>query len=117
MPWLPPRCGSGLPRVGYVECIAPRRRARRLSNCDGAVVRGRTVQRTPAVAVYFPFPACSCTARASGERGDAGQVLAKHQRVDLVGTLVGDDRFQVDHVADDGMLQADAVAAEDRPGR
>ena len=34
--------------------------------------------------------------------------------MDLVGALVGDDRLQVHHVADDRVLQADAVGAEDR---
>ena len=35
------------------------------------------------------------------------------QRMDVVGTLVGLDRFQIHHVAHDGVVVGDAVGAED----
>ena len=44
----------------------------------------------------------------------AGQRLADHESVHLVRALVGQDGLEVVHVADDGVLERDAVRAEDR---
>src|SRR5690349_10030857 len=53
---------------------------------------------------------------AVGEGGDVGDGLTQHQRVDLVGPHVGEDRLQVVHVADDGVLEGDPVGAQDVAG-
>src|SRR5690606_2305838 len=46
------------------------------------------------------------------ERVDAGKFAADHQLVHGLGALVGDDRFEVQRVADRGVLGGDAGAAE-----
>jgi hypothetical protein len=44
---------------------------------------------------------------------EAGELLADHQGVDLLGPLVGDHGLEVRHVAHDRVLERDAVRAED----
>src|SRR5690606_38934629 len=46
------------------------------------------------------------------EGGEAGQVLAEHERVDIVRPLVGVDGLEVRHVAHGLVLDEDAVGAE-----
>src|SRR5204863_3717188 len=46
----------------------------------------------------------------------ASDVLADDQRMDLVGAFVGVDALEIDHVAKDRVLEADAVGAEDAAG-
>jgi hypothetical protein len=45
--------------------------------------------------------------------GDAGYALADDEGVDVVGAFVGLYRFEVHHVAHDGVVVGDAVGAED----
>src|SRR6478735_6090071 len=52
--------------------------------------------------------------RLSAEGGQTRDVLAQDQGVDLVGALVGPDGFQVGGVPQRGMVQRDAVAAQNR---
>ena len=47
-----------------------------------------------------------------GEGADAGDVAADDQRLHRLGALVGVDDLDVAHVADDVVLEQDAVAAE-----
>src|SRR5438874_353776 len=47
----------------------------------------------------------------------AGHILADDQRMDFVGALVGVDALEIDHVAEDRVLEADAVGAEDAASR
>ena len=47
------------------------------------------------------------------ERRDAGDRLAEDQAVDVVRSLVGEDRLEVHHVADHRVVVDDAVGAED----
>src|SRR5215470_14081765 len=49
------------------------------------------------------------------ERADAGDVLAQDQGMNVVRALVGLDCFQVHHVAHDGIVVGNAVAAQDVP--
>ena len=42
---------------------------------------------------------------------DSGDVFAQNQSVDVVGAFVGEYGFQVEHVADDVVFEADAVCA------
>src|SRR6187397_3085469 len=58
-------------------------------------------------------PSRSTEAEGSGEGAEAGEQASDHQGVDLLGAFVGDDRFEVGHVAHDRILQRDAVRAED----
>ena len=44
-------------------------------------------------------------------RGDSSDALADHQGVDVVGAFVGFDRFEVAHVAHDGVFVDDAAIA------
>src|SRR5580704_6102714 len=45
--------------------------------------------------------------------GDAGDALADHQLVNVVGAFVGEDAFEVVHVAHDAVIVDDAIGAED----
>src|SRR5207245_5253641 len=47
------------------------------------------------------------------EGGDAGDVFADDQRVDVVGALVGEHRFQIAHMTSRLVLYGDAVGAEE----
>ena len=51
-------------------------------------------------------------ARGALEGALAGEGFAQHEGVDFVGAFVGEDTFEVEHVADDGVLEQDAVGAE-----
>src|SRR5437763_11969053 len=75
---------------------------------DGWIVISRET-----LAAYRPLPDWP-TARLF-EGAQAGDLPADDQRVDVVRPLVGVDRLQVEHVADDRVLGGDAVAAEDLP--
>jgi len=44
--------------------------------------------------------------------GNAGDALADHQRVDVIGTFIGLDGFEVAHVAHERLLVRDSVRAE-----
>src|SRR5215216_1599808 len=57
-----------------------------------------------------PTPGCL------GEGGQAGDGLAEDQAVDLAGALVGEHRLEVVGVADDRVLEGDAVGPEDGAG-
>src|SRR6476661_3368398 len=59
-------------------------------------------------------PSTSTTARTGSAEGRMpGDRLAQDQRVHLDGPLVGEHRLEVVHVPDHGVLQRDAVGAED----
>jgi hypothetical protein len=55
---------------------------------------------------YAPPPAAL-----SAKRLDTGERAADDELVHVGGALVGDDRLEVVHVADDGVLERDAVGA------
>src|SRR5208337_1151486 len=74
-------------------------------------VCGKSVDGAPAADQHKEIAA----ARFSVSR-NPGNVLADNQSVNVVGALVGDDRFQVHHVAHDGVVFSDAVGAQDVTG-
>src|ERR1700675_1422520 len=69
---------------------------------------------TDAVDLWRSSPtAASCSAcQRSAKRLDAGERAADDERVHVGCALVGDDGLEVVHVADDGVLERDAVGAE-----
>src|SRR5260370_2478300 len=52
----------------------------------------------------------------ASKRADPSNVFAQNQRVNIVCAFVSLDRFQVHHVAHDGIIVGDAVAAENIAG-
>src|SRR5260370_15874047 len=54
--------------------------------------------------------------RLKSERVGAGDVRAYDERVDIVSTLIGLDRFQVHHVAHYGVVIGDSIGPEDVAG-
>jgi hypothetical protein len=87
-------------------CGALARWARRASACSCLRWRRPTTAGAP-VSVWRP-PPTKCS-----ERVEARECLAEHERVHLVRALVGVDALEVQHVADHGVLEQDAVAAQD----
>src|SRR5512137_19601 len=66
----------------------------------------------PAAVAGANGPPRACAAARLEERLDAGLRAAEDQRVDVVRAFVGVDHLEVQHVARDAVLVADAVAAE-----
>src|ERR1700736_878001 len=50
------------------------------------------------------------------EGGDAGDALADYELVDVVGAFIGEDAFEVVHVAHDRVIVDDAVGAKNVAG-
>src|SRR5687767_11349906 len=51
--------------------------------------------------------------RPASKRALARQRFAEYERVDLVGTFIGEDALEIEHVADDRVLEQNAVGAQE----
>src|SRR3970040_2428962 len=71
------------------------------------------VKAAPFVAAFLNSVSVSVAMGAPSESVDAGDVRPDDEGMDVVRALVGLHRFQVHHVAHDGIVVGDAVGAQD----
>jgi len=97
------RCvATGLPKSILTEPLPLARFVTRLQGCVSTFITHNLSRKS-----NEPFPL---------KRVYPRHALPNDQRVDVVGTLIGFDRLQVGHVAEDGVLVGYAVGAEDVAG-